>query len=151
MHSFIPLKMFISFTWNKSEEAWLLPTKSCQISLITCRFVFEVQWRVLNESLELQLYSLTLWSVSFPLDSPTDSEPWVFYRGAEYLLVQQPFDWDSVSLACQMMGAYLLAIHSREELHFVKEHMRRVCLSHFNIVYPVFNYSNKLCCRNNND
>lgn len=56
------------------------------------------------------------------------SEPWVFYRGTEYLLVQQPFDWDSVSLACQMMGSYLLSIHSREELHFVKEHMRRLSL-----------------------
>lgn len=66
------------------------------------------------------------------VDSPTDSEPWVFYRGAEYLLVQQPFDWDSVSLACQMMGAYLLSIHSREELHFVKEHMRRVCVADIN-------------------
>lgn len=66
-------------------------------------------------------------SVFFPVDSSTDSEPWMFYRGTEYLLVQQPFDWDSVSLACQMMGAYLVSIHSREELHFVKEHMRRVC------------------------
>ncbi|XP_011608367.2 secretory phospholipase A2 receptor [Takifugu rubripes] len=56
------------------------------------------------------------------------SEPWVFYHGAEYLLVQQPFDWDSVSLACQMMGAYLLSIHSRDELHFIKEHLRRLSL-----------------------
>uniref|UniRef100_A0A3Q3WZL2 Uncharacterized protein n=1 Tax=Mola mola TaxID=94237 RepID=A0A3Q3WZL2_MOLML len=51
------------------------------------------------------------------------NEPWVFYRGAEYLLAKQPFDWDSVSLACQMMGAYLLSIHSREELHFIKERL----------------------------
>lgn len=58
----------------------------------------------------------------------TESEPWVFYHGAEYLLAKQPFDWDAVSLACQMMGAYLLSIHSREELHFVKERLRRVCL-----------------------
>ncbi|KAK7877262.1 hypothetical protein WMY93_032016, partial [Mugilogobius chulae] len=50
-----------------------------------------------------------------------ESEPWVFYRGAEYLLAKQPFSWDAVSLACQMMGSYLLSIHSREELHFVKE------------------------------
>uniref|UniRef100_A0A3P9BBN9 Phospholipase A2 receptor 1 n=1 Tax=Maylandia zebra TaxID=106582 RepID=A0A3P9BBN9_9CICH len=51
----------------------------------------------------------------------TESEPWVFYRGAEYLLAKQPFDWQAVSLACQMMGAYLLSIHSKEELNFVKE------------------------------
>ena len=56
-----------------------------------------------------------------------ESEPWVFYRGAEYLLAKQPFDWHSVSLACQMMGAHLLSIHSREELHFVKERLHRVC------------------------
>ncbi|XP_054627640.1 secretory phospholipase A2 receptor isoform X2 [Dunckerocampus dactyliophorus] len=54
------------------------------------------------------------------------SEPWVFYRGAEYLVAKQPFEWDAVSLACQMMGAYLLSIHSREELHFVKERLRRL-------------------------
>ncbi|KAM9765691.1 secretory phospholipase A2 receptor [Menidia menidia] len=56
------------------------------------------------------------------------SEPWVFYRGAEYLLAKQPFNWHSVSLACQMMGAHLLSIHSREELHFVKERLRRLSL-----------------------
>uniref|UniRef100_A0A3Q1IX63 Uncharacterized protein n=1 Tax=Anabas testudineus TaxID=64144 RepID=A0A3Q1IX63_ANATE len=41
------------------------------------------------------------------------NEPWVFYRGAEYLL---------------MMGASLLSIHSKEELHFVKERLRRLSL-----------------------
>ncbi|XP_034536197.1 secretory phospholipase A2 receptor [Notolabrus celidotus] len=56
------------------------------------------------------------------------SEPWVFYRGAEYLLAKQPFSWEAVSLACQMMGAYLLSVHSREELHFIKERLKR--LSH---------------------
>ncbi|XP_074522887.1 secretory phospholipase A2 receptor [Halichoeres trimaculatus] len=56
------------------------------------------------------------------------SEPWVFYRGAEYLLAKQPFSWEAVSLACQMMGAYLLSIHSREELHFIKERLRRLSL-----------------------
>ncbi|XP_005935312.1 secretory phospholipase A2 receptor [Haplochromis burtoni] len=56
------------------------------------------------------------------------SEPWVFYRGAEYLLAKQPFDWQAVSLACQMMGAYLLSIHSKEELNFVKERLRRLSL-----------------------
>uniref|UniRef100_A0A3Q4N3Q5 Phospholipase A2 receptor 1 n=1 Tax=Neolamprologus brichardi TaxID=32507 RepID=A0A3Q4N3Q5_NEOBR len=55
-------------------------------------------------------------------------EPWVFYRGAEYLLAKQPFDWHAVSLACQMMGAYLLSIHSKEELNFVKERLRRLSL-----------------------
>ncbi|XP_061132816.1 secretory phospholipase A2 receptor isoform X2 [Syngnathus typhle] len=54
------------------------------------------------------------------------SEPWVFYRGAEYLVAKQPFNWDAVSLACQMMGAYLLSIHSKEELSFVKERLRRL-------------------------
>uniref|UniRef100_A0A7N8Y3Z2 Phospholipase A2 receptor 1 n=1 Tax=Mastacembelus armatus TaxID=205130 RepID=A0A7N8Y3Z2_9TELE len=62
------------------------------------------------------------------------SEPWVFYRGAEYLLAKQHFDWDTVSLACQMMGAYLLSIHSREELHFVKERLRRVCFLHCSFI-----------------
>ncbi|XP_034051134.1 secretory phospholipase A2 receptor [Thalassophryne amazonica] len=57
------------------------------------------------------------------------SEPWVFYHGAEYLLAKQPFDWDAVNLACQMMGAQLLSIHSREELHFIKERLRRLSLS----------------------
>ncbi|XP_059208069.1 secretory phospholipase A2 receptor [Centropristis striata] len=56
------------------------------------------------------------------------SEPWVFYRGAEYLLAKQPFDWSAVSLACQMMGSDLLSIHSRDELHFVRERMRRLSL-----------------------
>ncbi|XP_068609504.1 secretory phospholipase A2 receptor [Brachionichthys hirsutus] len=67
-----------------------------------------------------------------PLKKPywytEQSEPWVFYRGAEYLLAKQPFDWDSVSLACQMMGAYLLSVHSREELHFIKERLQRLSL-----------------------
>uniref|UniRef100_A0A8C2WSQ2 Phospholipase A2 receptor 1 n=1 Tax=Cyclopterus lumpus TaxID=8103 RepID=A0A8C2WSQ2_CYCLU len=57
------------------------------------------------------------------------SEPWLFYHGAEYLLAKQPFDWDAVSLACQMMGAYLLSIHSREELHFVKERLNGLCVT----------------------
>lgn len=70
---------------------------------------------------------------------PTESEPWVFYRGAEYLLAKQPFDWDAVSLACQMMGAYLLSIHSREELHFIKERLRRVCYWHcsYTLIYRI--------------
>uniref|UniRef100_A0A667XUF8 Phospholipase A2 receptor 1 n=1 Tax=Myripristis murdjan TaxID=586833 RepID=A0A667XUF8_9TELE len=57
------------------------------------------------------------------------SEPWVFYRGAEYFLAKQSFAWEAVSQACQMMGAQLLSIHSKGELHFVKERMRRVCMS----------------------
>ncbi|XP_068174457.1 secretory phospholipase A2 receptor isoform X2 [Antennarius striatus] len=57
-----------------------------------------------------------------------ESEPWVFYRGAEYLLAKQPFNWESVSLACHMMGASLLSIHSREELHFIKERLQRLSL-----------------------
>ncbi|KAM8876938.1 secretory phospholipase A2 receptor [Synchiropus picturatus] len=56
------------------------------------------------------------------------SEPWVFFRGAEYLLAKQPFDWDTVSLACQMMGSHLLSIHSRDELHFIKERLRKLSL-----------------------
>ncbi|MEQ2205377.1 hypothetical protein XENOCAPTIV_024448, partial [Xenoophorus captivus] len=56
-----------------------------------------------------------------------ESQAWVFYRGAEYLLANQPYNWHAVSLACQMMGAHLLSIHSREELQFIKERLRRVC------------------------
>uniref|UniRef100_A0A671XU88 Phospholipase A2 receptor 1 n=1 Tax=Sparus aurata TaxID=8175 RepID=A0A671XU88_SPAAU len=67
------------------------------------------------------------------------SEPWVFYRGAEYLLAKQPFDWDAVSLACQMMGGYLLSIHSREELHFIKERLRRVC--HCHCLFTYYNWA----------
>jgi len=62
----------------------------------------------------------------------------VFYRGAEYLLAKQPFNWHSVSLACQMMGAHLLSIHSRDELHFIKERLRRVSHAMFNsLIYIV--------------
>ncbi|XP_061743297.1 secretory phospholipase A2 receptor isoform X2 [Nerophis ophidion] len=53
-------------------------------------------------------------------------EPWVFYRGAEYLVAKQTLGWHAVSLGCQMMGAYLLSVHSREELHFVRERLRRL-------------------------
>ncbi|MED6243551.1 hypothetical protein ATANTOWER_022201, partial [Ataeniobius toweri] len=56
------------------------------------------------------------------------SQAWVFYRGAEYLLANQPYNWHAVSLACQMMGAHLLSIHSREELQFIKERLRRFSL-----------------------
>uniref|UniRef100_A0A3P8UHD1 Phospholipase A2 receptor 1 n=1 Tax=Cynoglossus semilaevis TaxID=244447 RepID=A0A3P8UHD1_CYNSE len=65
----------------------------------------------------------------------SESEPWVFYRGAEYLLAKQPFDWDAVSLACQMMGAHLLSIHSRDEL-------RLFCFFYFKIL---FNSPNVIC------
>uniref|UniRef100_A0A3B5KPP7 C-type lectin domain-containing protein n=1 Tax=Xiphophorus couchianus TaxID=32473 RepID=A0A3B5KPP7_9TELE len=57
-----------------------------------------------------------------------ESQAWVFYRGAEYLLANQPYNWHAVSLACQMMGAHLLSIHSREESQFIKERLRRVCV-----------------------
>uniref|UniRef100_A0A3P9Q7G5 Phospholipase A2 receptor 1 n=1 Tax=Poecilia reticulata TaxID=8081 RepID=A0A3P9Q7G5_POERE len=51
---------------------------------------------------------------------PTESQAWVFYRGAEYLLANQPYNWHAVSLACQMMGAHLLSIHSREEFSLLE-------------------------------
>lgn len=115
--------------------------KGCQISLVadgfyeTCGFIRTCE-------------CVHRWSVL----SPTDREPWVFYRGAEYLLVQQPFDWDSVSLACQMMGAYLLSVHSKEELHFVKEHLRRVCFHLQNMrissIYFIFNHRGGDMCGN---
>ncbi|XP_072516908.1 secretory phospholipase A2 receptor [Salminus brasiliensis] len=54
------------------------------------------------------------------------NEPWVFYRGAEYLPASQPFPWDSVSFACKMLGADLLSIHSKDELTFVKERISKV-------------------------
>ncbi|XP_075994638.1 secretory phospholipase A2 receptor [Genypterus blacodes] len=56
------------------------------------------------------------------------SEPWVFFRGAEYLLAKQPFTWDGVSLACQMMGAQLLSVHSRDELLFISQRLRRLSM-----------------------
>ncbi|XP_043999660.1 secretory phospholipase A2 receptor isoform X2 [Gambusia affinis] len=56
------------------------------------------------------------------------SQAWVFYRGAEYLLANQPYNWHAVSLACQMMGAHLLSIHSREESQFIKERLQRFSL-----------------------
>ncbi|XP_035378997.1 secretory phospholipase A2 receptor isoform X1 [Electrophorus electricus] len=54
------------------------------------------------------------------------SEPWVFYRGAEYFLGSQPFPWESVLFACKMMGADLLTLHSKEEAGFIKGHMMKV-------------------------
>ncbi|XP_037835854.1 secretory phospholipase A2 receptor isoform X2 [Kryptolebias marmoratus] len=56
------------------------------------------------------------------------SEPWVFYRGAEYLLAPRPFDWHAVSLGCRMMGAQLLSLHATDELHFIRERLRRFSL-----------------------
>ncbi|XP_030627762.1 secretory phospholipase A2 receptor [Chanos chanos] len=54
------------------------------------------------------------------------NEPWVFYRGAEYFLANQPFPWESVSFACSIMGADLLSIHSKEELNFIRERMGKL-------------------------
>uniref|UniRef100_A0A8C8GRA6 Phospholipase A2 receptor 1 n=1 Tax=Oncorhynchus tshawytscha TaxID=74940 RepID=A0A8C8GRA6_ONCTS len=54
--------------------------------------------------------------------------PWVFYRGAEYLLAKQPFPWEGVNLACMMMGAHLLSVHSKEELRFIRERMGKLSL-----------------------
>uniref|UniRef100_A0A8K9XJT9 Phospholipase A2 receptor 1 n=1 Tax=Oncorhynchus mykiss TaxID=8022 RepID=A0A8K9XJT9_ONCMY len=59
---------------------------------------------------------------------PRENEPWVFYRGAEYLLAKQPFPWEGVNLACMMMGAHLLSVHSKEELRFIRERMGKVCI-----------------------
>ncbi|XP_062869501.1 secretory phospholipase A2 receptor [Trichomycterus rosablanca] len=53
------------------------------------------------------------------------NEPWVFYRGAEYYLAEQPFPWESVLLACKLMGADLLSIHSQEELDFIRERIKK--------------------------
>ncbi|XP_007237401.3 secretory phospholipase A2 receptor [Astyanax mexicanus] len=54
------------------------------------------------------------------------TEPWVFYRGAEYFLASQTYPWDSVSFACKMMGADLLSVHSKDELDFVRERMSKL-------------------------
>ncbi|XP_076880752.1 secretory phospholipase A2 receptor isoform X2 [Brachyhypopomus gauderio] len=54
------------------------------------------------------------------------SEPWVFYRGAEYFLASQPFPWKSVLFACKIIGANLLSLHSKEEEDFIKERMMKV-------------------------
>lgn len=56
----------------------------------------------------------------------SQQEPWVFYRGAEYLMSTQLFPWDSVAFACTMMGAHLVAIHSHDELNFIKEHIAQL-------------------------
>ncbi|XP_042179949.1 secretory phospholipase A2 receptor isoform X2 [Oncorhynchus tshawytscha] len=56
------------------------------------------------------------------------NEPWVFYRGAEYLLAKQPFPWEGVNLACMMMGTHLLSVHSKEELRFIRERMGKLSL-----------------------
>ncbi|XP_023658454.2 secretory phospholipase A2 receptor [Paramormyrops kingsleyae] len=50
-------------------------------------------------------------------------QAWVFFRGAEYYFDQQPFPWNAVSFACNLMGANLASIHSLEELNFIKERM----------------------------
>ncbi|XP_066503060.1 secretory phospholipase A2 receptor [Hoplias malabaricus] len=55
-----------------------------------------------------------------------NDQPWVFYRGAEYIFASQTFPWHSVSFACKMMGADLLSLHSKDELNFVKERMNKV-------------------------
>uniref|UniRef100_A0A3B3ZV25 C-type lectin domain-containing protein n=1 Tax=Periophthalmus magnuspinnatus TaxID=409849 RepID=A0A3B3ZV25_9GOBI len=74
------------------------------------------------------IFTVLTWiSLGVHMEVSLRGGPWVFYRGAEYLLAKQPFSWDAVSLACQMMGAYLVSIHSKEELHFIKERLRRVC------------------------
>ncbi|XP_051967030.1 secretory phospholipase A2 receptor-like [Xyrauchen texanus] len=52
-------------------------------------------------------------------------EPWVFFHGAEYYFVSKPFPWQSVSFACKMMGADLLSVHSRNELDFIKERIKK--------------------------
>ncbi|XP_028835603.1 secretory phospholipase A2 receptor isoform X2 [Denticeps clupeoides] len=55
-----------------------------------------------------------------------DTEPWVFYNGAEYFLARQPSPWMYVMIACKMKAAELLSIHSRAELEFITERMKKV-------------------------
>lgn len=62
----------------------------------------------------------------YTLSVRSENEPWVFYRGAEYFLAEQPFPWESVLLACKMMGADLLSVHSHEELEFIRERIKKV-------------------------
>uniref|UniRef100_A0AAY4BW24 Phospholipase A2 receptor 1 n=1 Tax=Denticeps clupeoides TaxID=299321 RepID=A0AAY4BW24_9TELE len=54
------------------------------------------------------------------------TEPWVFYNGAEYFLARQPSPWMYVMIACKMKAAELLSIHSRAELEFITERMKKV-------------------------
>ena len=57
-------------------------------------------------------------------------------------MAKRPVPWEAVSLACQMMGASLLSIHSREELRFVKERMGRVRGTH-TLTYTLTHTRNK--------
>nr|XP_055039953.1 secretory phospholipase A2 receptor isoform X1 [Misgurnus anguillicaudatus] len=52
-------------------------------------------------------------------------EPWVFFRGAEYFFSSKPFPWESVSVACMLMGANLLSVHSSDEMDFIRGRLNK--------------------------
>uniref|UniRef100_A0A671PQC5 Phospholipase A2 receptor 1 n=1 Tax=Sinocyclocheilus anshuiensis TaxID=1608454 RepID=A0A671PQC5_9TELE len=47
----------------------------------------------------------------------------------------KPFPWESISLACKMMGADLLSVHSSEELDFIREHINKVLYAFLYVHY----------------
>ncbi|KAJ8003556.1 hypothetical protein DPEC_G00149580 [Dallia pectoralis] len=53
------------------------------------------------------------------------NEPWVFYRGAEYLFARKTFSWEVVNLACLMVGAQLLSVHSKLENLWILDRMQK--------------------------
>ncbi|XP_028972623.2 secretory phospholipase A2 receptor [Esox lucius] len=52
------------------------------------------------------------------------NNPWVFYRGAEYLFAQKPFPWEEVNLGCLMMGAHMLSVHSKLEHNWILDRIQ---------------------------
>ncbi|KAG2458799.1 ITB6 protein, partial [Polypterus senegalus] len=50
---------------------------------------------------------------------PKELEPWVFFRGAEYLFSMLDLPWDDAALVCKLLGSDLVSIHTPEELAFL--------------------------------
>ncbi|XP_028662247.1 secretory phospholipase A2 receptor [Erpetoichthys calabaricus] len=46
-------------------------------------------------------------------------EPWVFFRGAEYLFSMLDLPWDDAALVCKLLGSDLVSIHTPEEHAFL--------------------------------
>ncbi|MGH0136656.1 UNVERIFIED_CONTAM: hypothetical protein FKN15_062119 [Acipenser sinensis] len=56
---------------------------------------------------------------------PKENEPWVFYRGSEYLFHNVSFPWNAVAFACKMSGADLVSIHSSDQLDFIQSRIEK--------------------------
>ncbi|MGH0162833.1 UNVERIFIED_CONTAM: hypothetical protein FKN15_052113 [Acipenser sinensis] len=57
---------------------------------------------------------------------PKENEPWVFYRGSEYLFHNVSFPWNAVAFACKMSGADLVSIHSSDQLDFIQSRIEKL-------------------------